>query len=313
MQIASSLDRAKQLMASMPGGFVSTTNTDVEILENFFPLLVLEITRDLDAFECDLGQQDCCSLHLFRNLVPYEKNPGVFNFFRGCEKEKFPNDLDTTSIAMTVMPQNDKEKVQIILDEMLKYRNDQGIFQVYFDRSRLRIDATVCANILSLFASSRRLEEPVVTPTLEYVFETLKTRAYLPNGTRYYPTPEAFLYFVGRFVERSDRYAPSAKIGVKWKAVLKKRLAERAGVLCSPLAMAMRLMLGKQLSIPILSEVTSAEVKSLLSSQSANGGWYGGWLCGYPSTGVNIQNVGLTTCFAIKALENIATDQGYAW
>lgn len=65
-----------------------------------------------------------------RNLVDFDKSPGLFNFFRGRESKKFPCDLDTTSIALTILPQNDRGKVNGILDEMLTYRNDQGICQV---------------------------------------------------------------------------------------------------------------------------------------------------------------------------------------
>jgi len=49
------------------------------------------------------------------------------------------NDLDTTSIGLTVsdhVATADKHKV---MDEMLKYRNPDGIVQVYFDHSRPRI------------------------------------------------------------------------------------------------------------------------------------------------------------------------------
>jgi len=170
---------------------------------------------------------------------------------------------------------------------------------VYFDRTRVRIEPTVCANILSLFATWQRLSDPELGPSLEYVFDTLESRAYLPNGTRYYPVPEAFLYFVGRFIRRSDIYMPAARIGQMWNHVLRDRVIERMGVPCSPLELAMRIMLCKQFKLPI----HSADLKSLLKSQSPSGGWKEGWLCGYPSTGVNIENMGFTTAVAIQALE----------
>lgn len=96
---------------------------------------------------------------------------------------------------------------------------------------------------------------------------------------------------------------PAAGIGEKWSAVLKERVAERVGVPSCPLALAMRILLCNKLSIATSIDTSSSDVRSLLKSQSADGGWYGGWLCGYPSTGINIQNVGYTTCFAIAALE----------
>lgn len=86
----------------------------------------------------------------------------------------------------------------------------------------------------------------------------------------------------------------------KWYSVLRERVAERIGIACSPLALAMRILLCGQLSIS--TEASLIDIKSLLDSQSADGGWECGWLCGYPSTGANIQNVGLTTSMAVKAL-----------
>lgn len=56
MQIASSLERAKSLLDSTLGGFVSTTNTDVKISENFFPLLMLEATGNWYDMASKLGE-----------------------------------------------------------------------------------------------------------------------------------------------------------------------------------------------------------------------------------------------------------------
>ena len=55
---------------------------------------------------------------------------------------KFPfsrNDLDTTAIGLTVSSHVDEATKHQVMDEMLKYRNSDGIIQVYFDHSRPRI------------------------------------------------------------------------------------------------------------------------------------------------------------------------------
>lgn len=43
--------------------------------------------------------------------------------------EKFPNDLDTTSVALSVLP-IDKKVVASVMDEMLEFRSADGIFMV---------------------------------------------------------------------------------------------------------------------------------------------------------------------------------------
>ena len=50
----------------------------------------------------------------------------------------FPNDLDTTSIGLTVTSHVDYETKMSVMDEMLRYLNSDGIVQTYFDNTRPR-------------------------------------------------------------------------------------------------------------------------------------------------------------------------------
>ena len=49
-----------------------------------------------------------------------------------------PDDLDTTSLAYTVLDHFTLEEKSEIIDEMLKYKNRDGIIQVYFAGERPR-------------------------------------------------------------------------------------------------------------------------------------------------------------------------------
>ena len=51
----------------------------------------------------------------------------------------FPNDLDTTSIGLTVTSHVDFATKMSVMDEMLQYVNKDGIIQTYFDNTRPRI------------------------------------------------------------------------------------------------------------------------------------------------------------------------------
>ena len=44
------------------------------------------------------------------------------------------------------------------------------------------------------------------------------------------------------------------------------------------------------------------DVVQLLDSQNEDGGWDGGWFYKYGSSGILIENVGLTSALALKAL-----------
>jgi hypothetical protein len=47
--------------------------------------------------------------------------------------------MDTTSIGLTVARHLDGAAKNRVMDEMLQYRNQDGLMQVYFDHTRPRI------------------------------------------------------------------------------------------------------------------------------------------------------------------------------
>jgi hypothetical protein len=49
------------------------------------------------------------------------------------------NDLDTTSLGLTIADHIDATAKHKVMDKMLKYQNSDGIIQVYFDHARPRI------------------------------------------------------------------------------------------------------------------------------------------------------------------------------
>ena len=44
----------------------------------------------------------------------------------------FPDDLDTTSLALQIIPPSDSERVSSLLEKMADYVNDDGTFQVRY-------------------------------------------------------------------------------------------------------------------------------------------------------------------------------------
>lgn len=165
------------------------------------------------------------------------------------------------------------------------------LIQTYFDHSRPRFDPVVCTNVLSLFYTNGRGYE--LHRTLEWVHEVLLHRAYL-DGTRYYATPECFLFFISRLLGSSD----SPELHQYLKPLLKERVQERIGAEGDALALAMRILVCK--SVDIKDDI---DLRALLPLQCEDGGWEIGWMYKYGASGVSIGNRGLTTALAVNAMK----------
>lgn len=269
------IQRGWSFMRSHAGHLESVTNTGVLVPETFAQLLILDVTQD-------------------RNLVALPKDcPRRWNFFSGkpiLTTEVFPDDLDTTSLGLTIF-ETDEAVAQSVIDEMLEYVTPDGIVQTYFDHTRPRFDPVVCVNVLSLFYSHNRKQE--LRGTLIWVREVLLNRAYL-DGTRYYASAECFLYFLSRLLRKAEDH----ELNDLLYNLLKERVQERIGVEGDALALAMRILTCAAVGIR-----DDVDMRTLLPLQCEDGGWELGWIYKYGSSGVNIGNRGLATAFAIKAIE----------
>ena len=52
---------------------------------------------------------------------------------------EYPNDMDTTSLACTILDYFTAEVKNEIMDEMLSYKTGDGIMQLYFSDDRPRV------------------------------------------------------------------------------------------------------------------------------------------------------------------------------
>ncbi|KAG6864966.1 hypothetical protein C0991_005915 [Blastosporella zonata] len=147
------------------------------------------------------------------------------------------------------------------------------------------------AQLLILEATGERGGE--LHQTLQWVQEVLRNRAYL-DGTRYYETPECFLFFTSRLLASSG----DQELHTALKPLLKERVQERIGAAGDALALAMRIIVTD--FVGIRNEV---DLRALLPLQCEDGGWETGWIYKYGSSGIRIGNRGLTTALAVKAVE----------
>ncbi|KAJ5194358.1 hypothetical protein N7491_001695, partial [Penicillium cf. griseofulvum] len=251
----------------------SVTNTGVTIRDNFTQLLILEATNN-------------------RELIYLEEHSRTWNYFIGkslLTSTTYPDDFDTTCTALTVL-EPDIKIVSSVMDELVGYVSNDGIVLTYFDRSRPRVDPVVCVNVMRLFYKHGRGHE--LQKTLHWVRDVLKSRAYI-EGTRYYPTPEAFLYFLSRLLENAN----DIYIHGELFHILRERVKERVGLPGDALCLAMRILTCQYVGVP-----DEADLAKLRSMQHADGGWEPGWVYRYGKTDVRIGNRGLATALAVNAL-----------
>ncbi|KAG1822773.1 HAD-like domain-containing protein [Suillus subaureus] len=266
------VERGRQYLTVNAKKLLSVTDNGIFLRENFSQLLILEATDN-------------------RGLVNLTDTHRTWNFFQ--EKplftEEFPFDLDTTSLGLTVMG-SPEDVAHSIMDDMLDYTDDDGIIQTYFDHRRPRFDPVVCVNALTLFYSYGRGHQ--LDRTLHWIRKVLLHRAYL-DGTRYYATPECFLYFLGRLLEITNNIYLAAYI----KPLLIERVQERIGADGNATALSMRLRLCAYLGLR-----NDVDLRTLLPLQCEDGGWEIGWIYRFGSSGIKIGNRGLTTSLAMKAI-----------
>jgi len=197
-----------------------------------------------------------------------------------------------------------------IIDEMLKYRNSDGIIQVYFDHSRPRIgewllpglidvfnhslssiDPVVCINVLTLFYENGRGHE--LPGTLDWVEQVLINRAYI-SGTYYYVSADHFLFFLSRLLQNS------AEVHQRLAPVFKDRVMDRFGAEGDSLSLGARII-----AATVVGLVDDRDLKTLLSMQREDGSWGDSWFYQYGLSRIRVRNDGVTTALAIQAIQQV--------
>lgn len=153
------------------------------------------------------------------------------------------------------------------------------------------MDPVVCVNVLSFFDAHGRLHE--LESTLKWAGAILENRGY-EDGTRYYTSGEPFLYFFARLLSRTEDETLRNHFG----DMLKERLTERIGSPGDSLALAMRVI-----ACSLFGLENKVDIRRLFERQELDGSWTDGWFYHYGMTGIQIGNIGLTTAFAVKAIE----------
>lgn len=113
------------------------------------------------------------------------------------------------------------------------------------------------------------------------------------DGTRYYTTPECFLFFMGRLLTT----AKDPELQKMLMPVFKERVQERIGAEGDALALGMRILACAAAGVR-----NTVDRGALLSMQCVDGGWETGWVYKLVVAKVRIGSRGLATAIALAAL-----------
>ena len=163
-------------------------------MENFTVMVVLDLLTGVAGAD---GLNQMMAEALATRMRP----DGVFHFF--VDRDAIPADADCTANGVGALLRYgliDEGLADAALSKLLTNVDGDGVVATYLDASPRRrdiVDPVVCLNVLYLAALRDRLPEAAATRA--FVEDVLRDGLYA-FGTRYYPRPENFLWFLARLV-----------------------------------------------------------------------------------------------------------------
>ena len=122
----------------------------------------------------------------------------------------------------------------------------------------------------------------------------LLNRAYV-KGTRYYANAEWFLYYMTRLLRASSDQTLKDRL----ESPLRERVAERIGAPGDAFCLGMRLLACNYLGLE-----NRPDRQTLADLQLEDGGWEASCIYFFPGAKRDVGNRGVSTAFAVKALED---------
>jgi FMN phosphatase YigB (HAD superfamily) len=285
--------RARQYMRANARNHVSCIENGPEVRDNFSQFFIHHILHDTSLLNLSLVGSS--AIEVEADIMDAATTAKLWNYFIGPPigtTSTFPTDTDDTAMALLAFSPP-SSSADIILDQFLANRcSRRQLIQTYFCPQRPRVDPWVLTNVLRVFYHYGR--EADVRPELEYVSRVLKTRAYV-DGSRHYVTPELFLYFCSSLVEENTQ---DEELRILIRTELVEAIRERVGRRDDALAVAARILVCQAVDV-----CAPSDILYLKELQDSDGGWDAGWMCCFGRSAKRISNRGVTTAFAIQALE----------
>jgi hypothetical protein len=218
---------------------------------------------------------------------------GWMHFFQ--DKTLLPPDVDCTGVALGLMLDEGRTlpfDVHATLDRIAANVDRDGIVRVYInpDTSRAqRLDAAACVNALYAFCRAGR--ESDIPATQAYIANHLASDRF-DRGTRYYPSPDMFLFFISRLIH--DFEAPRRRFGQLAQVRLGQRLGRAPANL---LEAAARVAAADNLGM-----VAEQELAMLVEAQRDDGSWPAASCFRFGRTARYFGSESLSTALGVRAL-----------
>jgi hypothetical protein len=263
--------------------------------ESFTAMIVADLLID----QRDQPEQASLMRDILNMLERELGDDNLFYFFK--EHERLPADADCTAVGLSVLLRGGvsgeriRKKAHRALDKILNNRSESGVVETYFDPTGERagiVDAVVCCNVLFLAHQLNRA--PEARATLEHVRRVLIEESYL-DGTRYYHSPDTFLFFLGRLVH----YFP-AETEEMFLEPLKAAIKKRLGISSNTIDMAQRVLLCAWFDIH-----DEGESQRLLEAREADGCWANDALFRYGRKKVYFGSRVMASAFVMASLVNV--------
>ncbi len=216
----------------------------------------------------------------------------LFTFFTA---NIYPPDTDTNSLIFSLLLEegyNVQSTAQHLLQQIEHFLTPEKIAQVWLSDSRLpQTDPIVSINaeILAVMLGKRNISER----NRSFIINHLKSGRYW-QGTRYYHSPDAFLYFLTRLSKYDQQFANQIFPSLQAAAY------ERRQTTCHPLDLAHRLIVFGWTGIDY-----GFELEKLLSLQQQDGSLPADAMFRFGAVRGYFGSQYLSTAFFIKALETI--------
>jgi FMN phosphatase YigB (HAD superfamily) len=294
--LLSPITRARHYMKFNARNHISCIENGPEVRDTFSQFFIYHVLRDSSLINLSLPGSS--SIEIESEIAEAAEQAKLWNYFIGPSigtTSTLPTDVDDTAMALLAFSPP-SGSADIILDQFLSNRcARRQLIQTYFCSQRPRIDPWVLTNVVRLFFHYNRGED--VRPELEYITRVLKTKAYV-DGSHHYVTPELFLYFCSCLVEENPK---NEELQELLRLELAEACRERLGRRDDALAVAARILVCQAVDV-----CPKRDIKYLKELQDSDGGWDMGWVCCLGRSRKRIGSRGMTTAFAIKALEQDA-------
>lgn len=239
------------------------------------------------------------------------------NYFIGTPvfaNTTYPDDSDTTSLAMVVLKDVTKAEKEDASRAILAHLNPDGLPYVswlvyaraclrfvvlltipkcWLDKERPRVCHCICANIFRFFYLNGLAGR--LPGVYEYLCRLLRTGAFR-FGTRYYTTPDWLFYYLSDVCSKCPLDSGLDEL----RQLLAWRVKERMGANTKDLlACVLRLLASQALHLD-----NPRDLQAVTDAQLADGGWPAVWVWQYGKEKVKLSSRGVVTAMAVRALEN---------